>query len=57
VIEVLQPGLVIISVAPADSKGRPSVDGLEGYTVLRTDRNGWVRITTDGEQMWVEAAH
>jgi competence protein ComEC len=56
VIRSLEPGLVIISVAPADNKGRPSVDGLEGYTVLRTDRNGWVRITTDGEVMWVEAA-
>ena len=27
---------------------------LEGYTLLRTDENGWIELTTDGEQMWVE---
>jgi hypothetical protein len=27
---------------------------VEGYTLLRTDQNGWVQIITDGEQMWVE---
>jgi hypothetical protein len=26
---------------------------LQGYTVLRTDRNGWIELSTDGEQMWV----
>jgi predicted membrane metal-binding protein len=29
-------------------------DPLQGYTVLRTDRNGWIELTTDGERMWVE---
>jgi hypothetical protein len=28
---------------------------VEGYTLLRTDRNGWIQISTDGERMWVEA--
>jgi hypothetical protein len=27
---------------------------VEGYTLLTTDRNGWIEITTGGEQMWVE---
>jgi hypothetical protein len=26
----------------------------QGYAVLRTDRNGWIELSTDGEQMWVE---
>jgi hypothetical protein len=27
---------------------------VEGYTLLRTDRIGWIELTTDGQQMWVE---
>jgi hypothetical protein len=27
---------------------------MHGYTLLRTDRNGWIELSTDGEQMWVE---
>ena len=56
-IERLRPGVVLLSVAPGDREGRPSpetLEALEGYTLLRTDRNGWIEITTDGEQMWVE---
>jgi hypothetical protein len=34
----------------------PSRETLEGYTLLRTDQNGWIELSTDGEQMWVEAA-
>jgi hypothetical protein len=30
------------------------IEALDGYTLLRTDRNGWIHLTTDGEQMWVE---
>jgi len=26
----------------------------EGITLLRTDRHGWIEITTDGEKLWVE---
>ena len=53
----LQPQVVLISVSAADKEGLPSPETLEllqGYTVLRTDRNGWIELTTDGEQMWVE---
>jgi len=25
-----------------------------GYTLLRTDQNGWIEVSTDGEKMWVE---
>jgi hypothetical protein len=53
----LQLQVALISVSAADKDGLPSpetLDLLEGYTVLRTDRNGWIDLSTDGEQMWVE---
>jgi len=49
--------VVLISVSAADKEGLPSLetfDLLQGYTFLRTDRNGWIGLSTDGEQMWVE---
>jgi competence protein ComEC len=55
----LNPQLVLLSVSARDGQGRPSVEVLEavqGYTLLRTDRNGWIELTTDGDQMWVEVA-
>jgi hypothetical protein len=27
---------------------------VDGYTLLRTDRNGWIQLSTDGEQLWIE---
>ncbi len=56
-IRQLRPQVVVLSVAAADRSGLPSpetVQELEGYNLLRTDENGWIQITTDGEQMWVE---
>ena len=50
--------MVLIGVSAADEEGLPSPETLEllqGYRVLRTDRNGWIELTTDGENMWVEA--
>jgi len=38
-------------------QGLPSpetLEAVEGYSLLRTDRNGWIELTTDGQQMWVE---
>jgi len=31
-----------------------TLEAVEGYTLLRTDQNGWIELSTDGEQMWVE---
>jgi beta-lactamase superfamily II metal-dependent hydrolase len=48
---------VLLSVSAADREGLPSPETLDlqqGYTLLRTDRNGWIELTTDGEQMWVD---
>jgi len=56
-ISFLHPQLAILSVTPADRAGLPSpetLDALEGYNLLRTDLNGWIELTTDGKQMWVE---
>jgi beta-lactamase superfamily II metal-dependent hydrolase len=47
----------MLSVAPADKTGLPSpetLDAVQGYNLLRTDQNGWIEVTTDGQQMWVE---
>ena len=52
----LNPELVLLSVDAADENGMPDsevLESVEGYDLLRTDRNGWVEITTDGTQMWV----
>jgi beta-lactamase superfamily II metal-dependent hydrolase len=49
--------VVLLSVAVGDAQGRPApatLQALVGYTRLRTDRNGWIELTTDGEQLWVE---
>ncbi|NMC12757.1 MAG: MBL fold metallo-hydrolase, partial [Chloroflexi bacterium] len=54
----LNPRLVILSVAAGDKNGLPSghtLETIQQYPLLRTDQNGWIHITTDGEQMWVEA--
>jgi competence protein ComEC len=53
----LRPQVVLLSTTPGDRDGLPSPETLEsvkGYTLLRTDMNGWIELTTDGEQMWVE---
>ncbi|HLO33200.1 MAG TPA: ComEC/Rec2 family competence protein [Anaerolineales bacterium] len=52
----LNPELVLLSVSAADKNGLPDGDVLESvknYDLLRTDQNGWVAVTTDGKQMWV----
>jgi competence protein ComEC len=55
--ESVQPELVMLSVERANDNGLPSQEvlaSLEGYTLLRTDVHGWVRISTDGELLWIE---
>jgi len=51
------PQLVVLSVAAGDPDGLPSqdvLDSLEGYSLLRTDRSGWISVSTDGNEMRVE---
>ncbi|WKZ37219.1 MAG: ComEC/Rec2 family competence protein [Anaerolineales bacterium] len=54
--ENMAPQLVVLSVAAGDPDGLPAQDVLEsldGFSLLRTDRNGWIDISTDGTQMRV----
>jgi beta-lactamase superfamily II metal-dependent hydrolase len=55
-IASLNPELVVLSVSAADENGMPDGDVLEtvkDYELLRTDQNGWIEVSTNGEQMWV----
>jgi competence protein ComEC len=52
----LNPELVLLNVSAADENGMPDgeiLELVEDYQLLRTDRNGWVEVTTDGSRMWV----
>ena len=52
----LNPELIILSVDAADQNGMPDGETLEivkDYALLRTDINGWIEISTNGSQMWV----
>ncbi len=54
---VLHPQLVVLSVGAGDPQGLPDpalLESLQGYSLLRTDRNGWIELITDGEQMEVK---
>ncbi len=56
----LQPQVVLLSVEAGNPDNLPSLEtiaALEGYTLLRTDENGWIELTTDGERMWMEVEH
>lgn len=56
-IDNLAPQVILLSAAAQDTSGLPSqetLDAVEGYTLLRTDLNGWIELTTDGKQVWVE---
>ncbi len=55
-IAALNPELVVLSVAAADENGMPDgevLEALKGFTLLRTDQNGWIDLSTDGTQLWV----
>ena len=56
-IEKLQPQVILLSVSAGDYDGLPTEETLhrlQGYTLLRTDVNGWIHLSTDGKKMWVE---
>jgi competence protein ComEC len=53
----LNPQLALLSIGADDRRGLPDPEvlaALEGYTLLRTNRDGWIRLITDGERMWVD---
>jgi beta-lactamase superfamily II metal-dependent hydrolase len=52
----LNPELVVLSVSAADKNGMPDgvvLKTLKDYALLRTDLNGWIDVSTNGTQMWV----
>jgi len=52
----LNPEIVELSVDAADQNGMPDrsvLESVKDYELLRTDQNGWIEITSDGNQMWV----
>jgi competence protein ComEC len=57
-LQTYQPQVFLLSVAPGERRGLPDAEvlnALEGYTLLRTDQDGWIELATDGWQMWVTA--
>jgi len=53
----LRPQVALLSVAAGDPNGLPDqsvLEGLAGNALLRTDRNGWITVSTDGVGLWVE---
>ncbi len=56
-ISALHPQVAVLSVAAGDPNGLPDqsvLDSLAGITLLRTDRDGWITLSTDGVGLWVE---
>lgn len=57
-IEALRPQVAILSVAADDPWGLPDaavLDSLAQVTLLRTDRDGWIDLASDGRSLWVES--
>jgi hypothetical protein len=47
----------LLSDASSNRSGLPSpetMDVVGMYMLLRIDRDGWIELATDGEQMWVK---
>lgn len=52
----LNPEVIVLNVSAGDQNGMPddeTLDAVKDHELLRTDQNGWIEITTNGEQMWV----
>ena len=52
----LNPEAIVLNASAGDQNGMPddeTLDAVKDHELLRTDQNGWIEITTNGEQMWV----
>ncbi len=52
-----QPQLALLSVEAGNAQGLPHPETLAALgeiPLLRTDMNGWIEVSTDGERLWVE---
>jgi competence protein ComEC len=55
-LQAWEQQLFLLSVGTGDRRARPAsevLNAVKGYNLLRTDKNGWIEVTTDGEKMWV----
>ncbi len=55
-LAALNPQLILLSVEAGDPDGLPDqalLDLLAEKILLRTDQNGWVDVSTNGDQMWI----
>ena len=53
----LRPQVIVLSVSEGNSRDLPSPETIQlvqGFHLLRTDRNGWIRLSTDGKALWME---
>jgi hypothetical protein len=51
-LQVWEPQVVLLSVGTGDRRALPApqvLQAMQGYTLLRSDQNGWVQLSTDGE--------
>ena len=58
-ISRLNPQLLLLSVGLEDSRGLPDrglIDQLGGYSLLRTDQQGTIHLSTDGARLWIQVA-
>ncbi|MEX0786985.1 MAG: DNA internalization-related competence protein ComEC/Rec2 [Dehalococcoidia bacterium] len=56
-LSAVRPAIAVVSVGEDNPFGHPSpavLDRLDGTLVLRTDEHGTVRLSTNGEKLWVE---
>jgi competence protein ComEC len=56
-LSTVNPQLIILSLGAGDKQNRPDgevIDLLAGHSLLRTDDSGWIKVSTDGESMWVD---
>jgi competence protein ComEC len=56
-IDFLDPQIVVLSVAADNLDGLPDMETLEAVekrTLLRTDANGWIELSSDGQLIWLE---
>lgn len=53
----LNPEVILLSVSAGNRENLPSSEVLkavQGYSLLRTDQNGWIHLSTDGAHLWIE---
>jgi hypothetical protein len=57
-VNLWAPAVILLPLAPVDlplAGEHPVVEQLAGYPVLSSQTHGWVRVSTNGHQVWVRA--